>query len=233
MELFFAGSTDGDELVLSREESHHAIHVKRKKAGDAIYITDGKGSLVTGLIRVADSSGCTVEVTARHSGLPAMQYTLHIAVSPTKNIDRFEWFIEKATEVGITQITPVIAARSERRHINADRLNKLMIAAAKQSGRVVLPVVNPMISFADLISGAQADICCIAHCNEPVGKRLKDIYSRNKSWCILIGPEGDFTPDEVKAAALAGFEPVSLGSFTLRSETAALMACCTIAVLNG
>jgi 16S rRNA (uracil1498-N3)-methyltransferase len=204
--------------------------VLRLKTGDHITITDGKGLLADAVINHLSPVACTALIQTVKKDDYTRKYQLHLAVAPTKNIDRYEWFLEKATEIGIDKITPVLCARSERKVINEARLNKLIISASKQSFKSRFPLLMPLIKFDQLINTLPEKEKLIAHCNDNL-PLLKNIYSQKNS-VIFIGPEGDFTPVEINAAVSAGFIAVSLGQYRLRTETAAIVACNTIAVLN-
>jgi len=207
------------------------------QAGDVLYLTDGKGNLCKGQIRDNHIKSCQVEVLEQIKDFPRLPYKLHIGIAPTKNSDRLEWFIEKAVEIGITEITALACEHSEHISVKTDRVQRLMIAAMKQSLRIDLPAFNPTASFADLIAETQNGYtqkyiaCCsgLAH-NPPL---LQNVCQPRQDTLILIGPEGDFSPKEVQQAEDCGFIPVSLGQFRLRTETAALFACSAVQLING
>lgn len=225
--------------ILSKEESRHAIRVLRLKKGDEIYLADGKGGLFKAEILEPDPKKCIVKVidtlsTTRFK--PSLH--LHLAVAPTKNSERFEWFLEKAIEIGISEITPMICEHSERRIIKTDRLEKLAIAAMKQSLNLFLPEINSPVSFHNFLSSGPALSNkkesekmqkFIAHHS---GIALKNLYQKGKDAIILIGPEGDFSEKELASARANGFVEVSLGNNRLRTETAAIVACHTIKLMN-
>ncbi|MGI8892391.1 MAG: 16S rRNA (uracil(1498)-N(3))-methyltransferase [Bacteroidia bacterium] len=234
MELFFLPDlVEGQSAVLTADESRHCIKVLRHKPGDSIQLIDGKGGLYAGIIRDADPRACRVEIIYRHDSFSDRHYSIHMAVAPTKNIDRFEWFCEKATEVGVDMITPVICQHSERRIIKTERIEKVMISAIKQSIKAWLPQINEAISFNKFVelefSKSKKFICTgIAAPQES----LKNHYKKGEDAVILIGPEGDFSGDEINLAIKKKFIPVNLGTSRLRTETAALVACHTINLLN-
>ena len=235
MQLYFAEDLITTTVTLDKEESHHVIHVMRLHAGSTIDITDGKGTLANGIISAANPKTCVVEILQRKQEHLPRNYALHIAIAPTKNIDRLEWFLEKATEIGIDTITPLLCQRSERKIINEDRLTKMVVAAAKQSLKTFFPVLNPLTSFKDFIDRETDGIKLIAHCYSSERKLLKDCYtpgSRAKNVLILIGPEGDFDEVEIELAEKNGFKSISLGDSRLRTETAGLVACQSIAFMN-
>jgi 16S rRNA (uracil1498-N3)-methyltransferase len=230
MQLYFASSLTGPEIILEKDESHHLVHVVRKKAGDHLLLTDGKGRMMEAEIIKADAKACLLVPVAdvKHH---QHNYHLHIAIAPTKNIDRLEWFIEKAVETGINEITPVITARSERKTINADRLNKLMISAAKQSRKSLFPVLNPLVKFNDFITHQETGRRFIALCEDEM-PFFSNSFMKQENVLVMIGPEGDFTAEENQKAIRSDFKGVSLGEYRLRTETAALMACTTVAIIN-
>ncbi len=232
MQLFFDPEFSPTNTVLNPEESKHCIRVLRHNKGDEITILNGNGTLFTAQIIDANPKACKLEILNQtiESERP---FSLHMVVAPTKNIDRFEWFLEKATEIGIEQITPIICEHSERKIIKPERLEKVIIAATKQSLKSYKPILNPIISFKDFIAKDYSNMHqFIAHCYNSPKELLKNSYSTNTNVIILIGPEGDFSEEEVKRAIENGFAPVSLGKARLRTETAAIMACTTINLIN-
>ena len=232
MERLFYAPDIATVPELPEEESQHCVHVLRLKTGDSITITDGKGFFYAASIINPHPKHCRVNITMCLPQKPIRTYAVHIAVAPTKNMDRMEWFVEKATEIGIDTITFLRCNHSERKDVKLQRLIKTAISAMKQSQKAVLPQINEMIDFKDFISNDSDDVKMIAHCAEDSKQLIKDIYTSGRNALILIGPEGDFSPDEIKASLSAGFAPVSLGDCRLRTETAALAACHTIHLLN-
>lgn len=218
-------------LSLDKEESRHVVKVLRKKEGDQLFITNGLGQLFTVEITLATDHKCLVKIVDVTHSEPK-PYQLHLAVAPTKMNDRYEWFLEKATEIGIDQITPVFCAHSERKQINHERMEKILISALKQSNQYTLPRLNPSISFKDFIQLKNNDLKLIAHCEESDRKSLKSTLQPGQNVTILIGPEGDFSPAEIDAALGAGFIPVTLGANRLRTETAAVVACHSVVFCN-
>lgn len=231
MQVYFAAEMDGDTVTLDREESHHLIHVLRHRSGDEILLTNGKGIMALAEIAIPDAKACVVKITSYPDRYKKHPYHLHMAVAPTKNIDRFEWFLEKAVEIGIDELTPMITRRSERKVVNAERLNKLLLSAAKQSLKASFPILNPLSSYVDVISSKTKGQKFIALCDEDLPS-LKSTYKTGSASVVLIGPEGDFEEEEVKQAFAAGFEGISLGKSRLRTETAALVACQSVAFMN-
>ena len=233
MQLFFNSelSTDKNQIQFSKDESRHIVKVLRKSVGDTLHITNGKGVLFTSEIIAADLKSCIANILSFETQAQK-PYQLHLAVAPTKMNDRYEWFLEKATEIGIDSITPIICDNSERRIIKAERYEKILLAAMKQSLHCYLPKLNEAISYNDFVSQEHQGRLCIAHCEETKKKSLKDELKANEIVTILIGPEGDFSSNEIKLATQSGFVPVSLGTTRLRTETAAIVACHSVAFIN-
>ena len=255
-------------LTLPEEESQHCVQVLRATVGQEILITDGVGHLYHARIVNPHRKHCEVEIIDTETPQPLHDGYVHIAIAPTKNIDRIEWMIEKATEMGVDAITPLLCRHSERKTINEERLRKIMIAAAKQSLKTTFPTLHPLTKIEDFLSQAQAEDRFIAHCmteeevavyaehlshadqsdpSDPsVAGSIQSAYAptddkqalwrmirRGCSVIILIGPEGDFSPEELKMAIDKGYKPCSLGKTRLRTETAGLFACNTAILLNS
>ena len=231
MQLFFDPNITGETHTLSESESKHAVRVLRKNTGDTLHIVNGKGSLFTCKITDAHPKRCTLEVIQTEEQ-PTIQPEIHLAVAPTKGNDRMEWLMEKATEIGITSITPIICERSERKTIKTERLEKVAVAAMKQSLKVWLPIVNEPKSFQDFVNSQHKGQRCIAHCLSEGQESLKNYCQQGQATTILIGPEGDFTSNEIKMASDNGFHPITLGESRLRTETAALVALHTVHLVN-
>lgn len=218
---------------LPHEEAVHCIKVLRKKEGDEILITDGAGFFYDSRIAHAHSKHCIIDIVKTIETPCNWNFNLHIAFAPTKNIDRTEWFVEKATEIGINRVTPILCQHSERKDLKPQRLEKILISAIKQSQKAILPQLDELTNFKSFINTPFNGSKFIAHCYEDKDKKLlKDVYKKDTNALILIGPEGDFSEEEVKMAIEAGFKPISLGESRLRTETAALLACSTIHILN-
>ncbi|MBI9037459.1 MAG: 16S rRNA (uracil(1498)-N(3))-methyltransferase [Bacteroidales bacterium] len=231
MQLFYTPDIESNIYQLNEQESKHCVRVLRLKKGDKIFLTDGKGNLFeTGLIEDGIKK-CIVEIIEKKSEFGKRNYNVHLAVAPTKNINRFEWFLEKAVEIGVDEISPMICEHSERRILKTERLNKIIISALKQSLKTYLPKLNKTKSFSEIINSNRDCEKYIAYCdgNPPF---LKDIYLKGKDVLIMIGPEGDFSKAEVEMAASKGIAPISLGKSRLRTETAAIVSCHTIELLN-
>jgi 16S rRNA (uracil1498-N3)-methyltransferase len=217
---------------LPEDESQHCMRVLRLKTDDLITITDGKGFFYTASIVNVHSKHCQVKVMKQWSQLPTQACRIHIGIAPTKNMERMEWFVEKATEIGIETITPLYCCHSERKEIKLQRLYKIAVSAMKQSQKASLPQINEMIDFQKFISQDFIGVKMIAHCATSHRQPVKNIYKPNQQALILIGPEGDFSYEEINAALFAGYASVSLGESKLRTETAALVACHTVHLLN-
>jgi len=230
--IFFAPQILTDN-TLPEEESAHCIKVLRKKEGDLILITDGLGNFFDAQIEDAHPKHCKVTILETIKQIKPWNSRIHIAFAPTKNMDRNEWFAEKATEIGIDRITPLLCRYSERREIKLPRLQKILVSAMKQSQKAYLPELDSMTVFNDFIKQPFEGQKFIAHCYPGEKKLLKEIYTKGENVLILIGPEGDFSEKEVEMALKNGFESISLGESRLRTETAALVACNTIQIING
>ncbi|WP_430973727.1 16S rRNA (uracil(1498)-N(3))-methyltransferase [Sunxiuqinia rutila] len=233
MQLFYTPDISESTYCLDETESKHAVRVLRLTAGDVIQLIDGKGNFFEAQISDAHPKRCQVEIIKKISEYNKRTHYLHLAVAPTKNIDRFEWFLEKATEIGIDEITPVLCDHSERKVIKDERLQKVIISAMKQSLKAYLPKLNPLTPLKTLLDTDFEGKKFIAHCYEQNKKELKDELSESGSNLILIGPEGDFSEDEVAKAIHKQFIPVSLGESRLRTETAAVVACHTVNMLKS
>ena len=219
--------------VLPEEESQHAVKVLRLQIGDEITVVDGSGGFHKAFITNAHPKHCEFEITETTLEFGKRDYKLHIAIAPTKNIERLEWFIEKATEIGIDEITPVICRFSERKIVKEERLEKIIVSAAKQSVKAYFPKLNPLCTFDELMKNHHGAQKFIAHCYEEDKKLLQNEIAKSSDVLILIGPEGDFSKEEVLQAASLGFIPVSLGNSRLRTETAGVVSCCTVAFKNS
>ncbi|MNK99779.1 Ribosomal RNA small subunit methyltransferase E [compost metagenome] len=233
MQLFYNPDIDETTETFSfdKEESRHIIKVLRKKDSDILHVTNGLGLLFETEITLASDNKCIVEVLSIKKS-PEPKFRLHLAVAPTKMNDRFEWFLEKATEIGIQEITPVICDRSERKVINLERFEKIILSAMKQSNETYLPKLNEAISFKEFIKQKNKGLQLIAHCEETDKKSLKEVLKPNENVTILIGPEGDFSDKEIALALENNFQPVMLGNTRLRTETAAVVACHSVVFFN-
>lgn len=233
MQLFYNPSINvtATSFVFDKEESKHIIKVLRKKEGDVLYVTNGLGFLFTTEITIASDTKCTVKINALEQQ-EKPKFHLHLAVAPTKMNERYEWFLEKATEIGIQEITPIICEHSERKVIKTDRFQKILESAMKQSLHYYLPKLNEPISFKDFLKKENKGQQFIAHCEETDKKSLKNELKTNEDVTILIGPEGDFSVKEIQLALEHNYIPVSLGQTRLRTETAAIVACHSVVFKN-
>jgi 16S rRNA (uracil1498-N3)-methyltransferase len=236
--LFYIPDTEGvvgSEVLLNEEESNHCIRVSRLGLGNAVHLTDGKGTLFSATIVRAAPKACLLRIEERFDRWGERPYYLHLAVAPTKSPDRYEWMVEKVTEVGIDEITPIISTRSERKVFKTDRVERIAVSAMKQSLKAQLPLIHPATSFDAFIKRPFDGVKMIAHCG--AGERvalteaLASLHPKTGEqelptprYLILIGPEGDFSPDEVAKAEANGFQPIHLGTSRLRTETAGLAA---------
>lgn len=227
MQLFYAEKIQSQQMHyhFDKEESKHIVRVLRKQINDILFITNGKGFLFEAKITFANEKKCEVELINEQFH-PQKPFHIHLAVAPTKMNDRYEWFLEKATEIGIDEITPIICAHSERKVIKPERFEKIILAALKQSNQFYLPKLNPAQTFDEFISQKHDESeNFIAHCDDDHKIPLKNNFTPNSSYTLLIGPEGDFSPQEIEKALTKNFKPVTLGSTRLRTETAAIVAC--------
>lgn len=234
MQLFFEPDLLENGHILNPEESNHCIRVLRHRVGDAIFVINGKGSQFECRIVDAHPKQCQLEIIDEQKAA-SPSFACHIAVAPTKSPDRFEWFLEKSTEIGIQTITPIITRFSERKVLKPERLEKIITSATKQSMDLWRPILNPLISFDAFIKKMHSlnnYQKFIAHCTDGERILLKNSYAKGENAVVLIGPEGDFDAVEVESALKAGFTAVSLGNKRLRTETAALVACHTIQMIN-
>jgi 16S rRNA (uracil1498-N3)-methyltransferase len=230
--IFYTPDVASDFYTLSEEESKHCTRVLRLQQGDTIYLVDGVGGLYTAIIQNANPKKCQLQIIDKQIEYGKLPFLSHIAVAPTKNIDRMEWFVEKAIEVGVSEITFLLCEHSERRQLRLDRLEKIAISAMKQSQKGYLPLLNDMTPFHRFIQKSIPENTFIAHLEDDATKSIKDHFTYGQPHCILIGPEGDFSKEEIKAAYATGIKPVTLGESRLRTETAALIACHTLQVLH-
>lgn len=232
MQLFYSYEPIGSSCVLDEQESRHAIKVLRLSAGDPIWVTDGSGFLFKGIVKDPCPGGCVVSIVESSPGSDLRPYILSIAISPLKNPDRFEWFVEKAVEIGIDLITPVICERTEKHGIKSSRIEKLITSAMKQSGKTKRTVFGEPVKFLDFVNTCFDGTSLIAHCNPGIRYTIGESYKSGNSCRILIGPEGDFSVVETEAAIASGFNPISLGNSRLRTETAGIAACHSVYFLN-
>jgi len=233
MQLFYNPelTESTEQFSFSKEESKHITKVLRKKEGDILHITNGKGWCFEAEISLAGLKNCVANIVSKHFKAKP-DYNLHLAVAPTKMNDRYEWFLEKATEIGVNSITPIICDHSERKFIKRERFEKIVQSAMKQSLHYYLPKLNEAITFNNFIKQDFNGQRFIAHCESLDKKSLKQQLNVNQDVTILIGPEGDFSVKEIEMALQRMFIPVTLGETRLRTETAAIVACHSVAFLN-
>ena len=234
MHIFYTPDIDihASSYQLSEEESKHSSRVLRLKQDDEITLVDGKGS--TFIARITDSHAKRTQTHIISSSFQEKPrpYHLHLAVAPTKNIERYEWFLEKATEIGVDEITPIICEHAERKEVKHERLNRIIVAAMKQSQQSFLPTLNDTVRFDEFMNRLPVARKFIAHCDDMEKHSLKTALHPQENSLILIGPEGDFSSPEIQDALTEGFTPISLGQTRLRTETAALVACMEVSFLN-
>jgi 16S rRNA (uracil1498-N3)-methyltransferase len=233
MQIFYAPDISGKSYTLDEKESKHLIRVLRMEKGADVKLIDGKGNLFEGFISEPDQNKCIIELTNEIKDFEKKNYKLHIAISPLKNPERFEWFVEKSVEIGIDEITPLICKNTEKPGIKSERVNNLIISAMKQSLKAKRTVLNEICSFKEFINKNHDGTIMIAHCDDSLGReKISDVYSKNSDSIILIGPEGDFSREEIDTAVKGGFMPVHLGTSRLRTETAGIAACHSIYFIN-
>jgi len=231
MQLFYYEhiAKNTTSLQLDKEDARHMTRVLRKKTGDQVHLTDGHGTLYIATIGLVTSNKCELNL-AFAKAAPPQSYQLHIAIAPTKMNDRMEWFLEKATEMGISQITPLLCEHSERKKINMERFDKIIVSAMKQSLQLYKPQLNQLTRFHDFVTAPHDAHKFIAHCEETQKQTLQQIAPKASKTIMLIGPEGDFSTTEIATAVAHKFQPVSLGTNRLRTETAGVY---TSAIFNG
>jgi len=235
MQLFYNSNITRTEkqFTFDKIESKHIVKVLRKKEGDTLHITNGKGFLFTATVAIANEKKCTVTITNTVEKDHTRPYRLHIAIAPTKNNDRFEWFLEKATEIGIDEITPIICDRSERKVLKIERMQKIIESASKQSLKYHFPILHQSSTFKDFVSNHRASHLFIAHCEDQEKKALQAQLNQATNITILIGPEGDFSLPEIELAVEHNYMPIHLGESRLRTETAGIVAAHTVALCNA
>ncbi|RZK54356.1 MAG: 16S rRNA (uracil(1498)-N(3))-methyltransferase [Pedobacter sp.] len=232
MQVFYTPDIANDTYTLNEEESKHCSRVLRLNVGDVVHLIDGVGGLYEAELISANKKNVQLRVVNKQSDFGKRNHYLHIAIAPTKNIDRLEWFLEKATEIGIDEITPIICDRSERKIVKEDRLEKVVTAAVKQSLTAYHPKVNQAITFSQFLAKQGDGNKLIAHCMDGDKNYINQLIKPTESCLLLIGPEGDFSPAELEIALQNGYKPVTLGNTRLRTETAALAGCFEVNFLN-
>lgn len=235
MQLFFNPdiTENTQQITFNKDESRHVVRVLRKKENDILHITNGDGLLFNAQIIVASDKKCIANIVSFETKKNTRDYYLHIAIAPTKNNDRLEWFLEKATEIGIDEITPIICDNSERKVIKTERLSRIIQSAMKQSLQYKLPKLNDAVRFSDFINKNFNNEVFIAHCEDDIAKKyVQNCISPNSKYTILIGPEGDFSSEEIKKSLDKKIKPISLGNNRLRTETAGLQAVQSINIFH-
>lgn len=227
MNIFYTTRIEGNKLLMDELESHHCIKVLRTREGEKVYAVDGVGGFYEAILLDANHKKCILSIETEKKDFNPLPYQLHIGIAPTKNIDRFEWFLEKATEIGVSSITPIFCERSERKNIRPDRLEKVVISAMKQSMKSYKPIINEAMQYKEWLRRDLADTKLIAHCAEGTKLKLWQM-SLSTSISISIGPEGDFSKEEVVSANERGYTEISLGDYRLRTETAGIVACSAV-----
>jgi 16S rRNA (uracil1498-N3)-methyltransferase len=233
MQIFYAPDITDDKYTLDENESKHIIRVLRMRQGAGVRLIDGRGNLYEGIIDNPDQKHCTITITGIFKDFEKRNYRLHIAISPLKNSERFEWFIEKSVEIGVDEITPLVCRNTEKQGIKKERINNLIISAMKQSLKTKKTIFNEPDVFNEFISHNYPVKRLIAHCSDSFERvKISDAILKNENALILIGPEGDFSEDEIIKASARGFVNIHLGSSRLRTETAGIAACHSIYFLN-
>lgn len=231
MQLFYEPNVSGDQFILNDEEARHCIKVLRKKQGDSITVIDGKGTFITAQILDANPKKCLLKVLETKQE-DAKDFYIHIAIAPTKNIDRIEWFVEKAVEIGIDEISFINCQNSERRQIKMDRIEKKAISAMKQSIKASLPKLNEIQPFKEFVKTEMVMDKYIGFVDMDNPNLLSKTVEKSAAYLMLIGPEGDFSDEEVELAINKGFKKISLGKSRLRTETAGIATCCILNMIN-
>jgi 16S rRNA (uracil1498-N3)-methyltransferase len=230
--LFFSREIDDHSIVLTDDEAKHCTKVLRKIVGDEIHVIDGNGNLYMAKIVSVGKRDCVCEIVSKTERFGSHNYYVRMCVAPTKNIDRFEFFVEKAVEIGVDEIVPICCENSERKVVKLDRIERIVLSAMKQSYKAQMPVISEMTDVKEILSTAFSGKKCIAHCEEQQKQLLRDVVVKGEEITILIGPEGDFSLDEISLAQKNNWIPISLGESRLRTETAAIAAVHTVEVMN-
>jgi len=233
MQIFYAPDMDGDSCIMDETESRHCVRVLRMTKGDRVNLVDGNGMFCEGVISDPDPKGCRIKITNRKTDFEKKDYRLHLAVSPLKNPNRFEWFIEKSVEIGVDELTPLVCRNTEKTGIKKDRINNIIMSAMKQSIKAYRPVLNDPADFNEFSSREFMAVKMIAHCSQSTDRKgIKDVCIKGSDAVIMIGPEGDFSEEEIIKAIENGFVPVHLGTSRLRTETAGVAACSAVYFIN-
>jgi 16S rRNA (uracil1498-N3)-methyltransferase len=232
MQVFYAPDITGNEYILDENESKHIIRVLRMSSGTQVRLIDGKGNLYEGIIENPDPKRCSIKITGVVNNFETRSYKLQIAISPLKNTERFEWFVEKSVEIGIDRITPLICRNTEKQSVKKERIGNIIVSAMKQSLKSTLTILDEPLSFGEFIRSPHEGTKMIAHCSDTPGrKKISELYTGGNA-VILIGPEGDFSIDEIDKAVSNGFQGIHLGRSRLRTETAGIAACHSVYFIN-
>jgi 16S rRNA (uracil1498-N3)-methyltransferase len=234
MHLFYAPGIKGSFYTLDERESRHSVKVLRLKKNSRVKLIDGKGNLHEGIVSDPDPRECVIQIESVTRDFEKRDYSLHVAISPLKNPERFEWFVEKSVEIGIDEITPLVCFNTEKPGIKVDRTRGLIVSAMKQSIKAKEPILNPAVNFTDFVTRHFEGKLMIAHCHSHLSRAtIAGVYKKGENALVLIGPEGDFSTDEIEMAIENEFIPVHLGRSRLRTETAGIAACHSIYFING
>jgi len=231
MNLFYSPLIQGDIFELDEKESKHSVRVLRLGVGERVVLVDGRGGWYEAAIADDHPKRCTLQILSYTPAYQPLAYGLHIAISPTKNMDRFEWFLEKTAEMGITGITPVICQRTERKQLKMERLERILISSMKQSMKAYKPTIHSPVSLSEFIAHDPGGTKGIAHCHPTERQGINEL-DRSGQYTMLVGPEGDFTEEEVKMSLDAGYAPFHLGDSRLRTETAGVYICAAVKLLS-
>lgn len=232
MNIFYSNTIDGQFITLESDEAKHCTKVLRKSVGDEIHVIDGQGNLYVAQIELIAKNDCVCAILSKTEHFGTHPYYVRMCVAPTKNIDRFEFFVEKAVEIGVDEIIPVCCENSERKILKLDRIERIVLSAMKQSYKATMPKLHEMTDIRTILQTNYAGEKCMAHCEEQQKQLLRDVVVKGSEITILIGPEGDFSLSEIELAKQQGWIPVSLGNSRLRTETAAIAAVHTVELLN-
>ena len=231
-QFYYSTQIYDDFIILPEDEALHLLTVLSKKIGDIILVVDGKGGLYKTCIESENIQSCRLNIISVNKKFGHRNYYIHIGIAPPKSHDRVEWFVEKAVEIGVHEISFFLANHSERKHIKLDRIKKRALSSMKQSLQAFLPIINDIVPLKDVMKDCSNDEKFIGYLNEGNSNNLIQSATPNKDYCILIGPEGDFSSSEINESQDFGFKPVSLGDNRLRTETAGLAACHILNLLN-
>ena len=231
-QFFYSTQIDGDIIILPEDETLHALKVLRKKSGDKLMVVDGKGGLYETCIESVDTKNCRLNIISVDKEFGQRNYYIHIGIAPPKSHDRVEWFVEKAVEIGVQEISFILTDHSERKNIKLNRINKRAISAMKQSLKAFIPKINDIVPLRDFMTKCSIDEKYIGYLNKVENSHLMQSATAKNDYCMLIGPEGDFSSSEINESQKFGFKPVSLGNNRLRTETAGLAACHILNLVN-